>query len=146
MNREKMMADITNKVMELNQQLALAGSSMLNVRGINLRKSNDIDFAAPHGVPIVIPNGATSVTCRGGYSRLIVAFNLEGIKVDILSADPRFKFEEIDGIKVTSLSELVSAKLTYIKDFSTAKDQREKHQMDVNRILEIEIGKGKMLK
>lgn len=134
------MAEIIEEILELNPAAAIAGSCAMNIHGLN-RTINDLDFAIPALIRVKVPEGATEVKVGSySYSRQIASFKYKGVKIDFLKTSS-YRPQRIDGIKVTSLQEIAEAKLTYIQDFSTSKEQVEKHQRDVNMIFKYMLDK-----
>ena len=142
-DNELKLIEIAKEIIKLNVEnieMALTGSLMLSLRGINKRReSNDIDIICkficekPPGKPNM-PKGYVFDCMSGEKSAVNVMrfVSADGVKVDLLTSDE--KTEEIQGIYCGQVEKLLDAKYSFSQN-DIGKESKEKHELDLEYIL-----------
>lgn len=138
---------IAKRITEENRdvEVIIGGSLSLYLKGINIgRLPTDIDIIIEYGEEIKLPDPVEfedSEYDEDGDT-YVETYKYTDYKIDVLYIDDRAwqKYEEIDGLRVGDVSNLIDAKLCYIEndepnikhieDLTTLIDYMSKAQVD----------------
>lgn len=117
-------------LLDLNTHLALSGTQMLKLRGIDLgREPKDIDLVGDIDKGLKIPDEWGIKDLVGGSGESSKSFMVNGVKVDLLPSEGPFGI--VKGIRVGSVRGLMKAKWSYRWG-----NKGEKHLEDLKKLRE----------
>ena len=125
--REKLLK-IAKRILEVNPNACLTGTLMLSLRGVDLgREPHDIDILfADYGPNLIIPKEYSFIDKGFASDGTSQKYEYDGILIDVLSSNEIP--EDVNGIRLGSVAELMDAKYSYCKQNN---EEAKKHYADL---------------